>query len=545
MTHVAPERWADAAAGKLAPKKLARALAHAETCERCRLAQRRVFAARAAMAELAGAATPELPWDSIRAKIRWELSPAGTASSSFPALTPAPGSLDAQTPARTARTAAPTAPGSSKQPGRERPGFGPLAWGLSGAALLASAGVVTFAVLPALRSDGGAASTSRSSPSPSSPQPTQLAATQPVAPVAPVKHPASDRVVAAIGAGQPLLGLVTRARGAVQIDGESARLFERTIAAGAVLASGAGWMDVQLGEGSALAIGPRSSLRIERFDTAAIELSIDGVVDLEVAPRAAGQRFFVRSGAQLVEVHGTQFRVDHRADQTRVSCRHGLVTVREGARSIEVGAGQGALVHTGQPMPAPSPLTADELTELTLGTPYQVPWDDVLAVARTTARLELAAPEERRLRLDGIELGAGSVDVRVVRGRHLVETSQGGAFHRAGWAVVGAKSPTVRFEVSAEEAIRPPSGSYQRLRELRARLSTAELRRCVRPLLKQGMSGSFVRVELGVERDGTIGYLNILDTDLPVALAECVRAVVSDVRFVAGPAAKVIEKIEL
>lgn len=539
MIHVAPERWADAAAGQLAPKKLARALAHAETCERCRLAQRRVLAARAAMAEMAGAATPELPWDSIRAKIRWELSPAGAASSSFPALTPAPGSLEAQRPAR---TAAPTASGSSKpsgprgSTGRERPGFGLLGWGIAGATLLASAGIFTLTVLPALSSGGGS---DRPGHSALAPHPPELAAAQPV--------PAtSAERVAAIGAGQPLLGLVTRARGAVQIDGESARLFERTIAAGAVLASGAGWMDVQLGEGSALAIGPRSSLRIERFDTAAIELSIDGVVDLEVAPRAAGQRFFVRSGAQLVEVHGTQFRVDHRADQTRVSCRHGLVTVREGARSIEVGAGHGALVHTGQPMPSPSPLTAEELTELALGTPYQVPWDDATAVARTTSRLELSAPQERRLRLDGIELGAGSVDVRVVRGRHLVETSQGGgAFHRAGWAVVGAKSPAVRFEVSAEEAIRPPSGSYQRLRELRARLSTAELRRCVRPLLKQGMSGSFVRVELGVERDGTIGYLNILDTDLPVALAECVRAVVADVRFVAGPAAKLVEKLEL
>jgi ferric-dicitrate binding protein FerR (iron transport regulator) len=538
MIHVAPERWAEAAAGKLSPSKLERALAHAERCERCRLAQHRVLAARAAMTEMASAATPELPWDSIRAKIRWELSPAGTASSSFPALTPAPGALESQRPATSppARAAAKTA----GKPWRQRPAFGQLGWGVAGAALLASAGVVT---MTALWSGDSSDATDAGTPA-------QLAgarapATPPPAPSA-IEAAATAKPSATVAAGQPLLGLVTRARGAVQIDGEATGLFERTIAAGAVLASGAGWMDVQLGEGSALAIGPRSSLRIERLDTAAIELSIDGVVDLEVAPRAAGQRFFVRAGAQLIEVHGTQFRVDHRADQTRVSCRHGLVTVREGARAIAVGPGQGALVHTGQPMPPPSPLSADELTELTLGTPYQVPWDDASAVARTTARLELSAPATRRLRLDGIELGAGSVEVRVVRGRHLVETSEeGSAFHRAGWAVVGAKSQAVRFDVSAEESIRPPSGSYQRLRELRARVSTAELKRCVRPLLKQGMSGSFVRIELGVERDGTIGYLNILDTDLPVGLAECVRAVIADVRFVAGPAATVIEKLEL
>lgn len=510
--HPEPARWADADAGQLSPRQLARLEAHAAGCGRCRQVRDNVLVARAAMAELRATPSPapELPWDSIRAKIRWELSPAGT----------------------TGRL--PVSP-----PRRLLGGLGGLGgvpswawWGAASLVATAATAVLHFST------------------------PDERPGSAPVAPELIVRHPAAAPLPSPPPAAalQPLTGLVTRTRGAVQLDGDAAHLFARPIHAGAVLSSGAGWMDVQLGEGSALTLGPRGSLRFERLDAGAIELSIDGVVDLEVAPRAAGQRFLVRAGAQTVEVRGTQFRVEHRADQTRVSCRHGAVLVREGARSLEVAAGRVVAVHTGQPMPAPSPLTAAERIELALATPYRVPWDDAASVAAATARLELVATADRRLRLDGVELGAGSMEVRVGHGRHLVEASQaGGPFRRAGWAVVGAKAEAVRFEASpvantaaaVEEPGRASSPSYQRLCELRARVARGKLARCVRSIAKQGLSETFVRVELFVERDGSVGYLNILDTDLPTEIAECVRSVVADVRFVAGPAAKVVEQIEL
>lgn len=508
MRHVAPERWADALAERVPPDELARMTAHAESCERCRLAQRRIQAARGAMLAMAQAPAPELPWDSIRAKVRWELSPAGST-----------GELRIFEEAR-------------RRVRRTWLTFGVAAFAA------ASIGVVAPFLLardgdPARRQPELAAS-ERSSPR-----------AAPLAP-RPSADPSSLASAADHAAAQPLVALVTRARGAVQIDGDSQDLFERPIVAGAVLSSAAGSLDVQLGEGSALTLSPRGNLRIERLDSAVIELSIDGVVDLEVAPRAPGQRFLVRSGAQLVEVHGTQFRVEHRADETRVSCRHGLVTVREGARTQKIAAGETVAVRTGEPMAQPSRLDEAALVELALATPYRVPWDDAASVRTTTARLELVAAADRRVRLDGVELGTGTTSVRVGRGRHLVETSQGDApFRRAGWAVVGAKATSVRFEAGSEEATRTSGAAYQRLCELRARLVRAKLARCVRSLAKQGLSGTFVRVELAVERDGAISYLNILDTDLPGSLAECVRAVVSDVRFVAGPAATVVERIEL
>jgi hypothetical protein len=50
---------------------------------------------------------------------------------------------------------------------------------------------------------------------------------------------------------------------------------------------------------------------------------------------------------------------------------------------------------------------------------------------------------------------------------------------------------------------------------------------------------------LSVGRDGTVGYLNITDTDLPAEIAECVRAVVVNVRFPSGPIAVVAQRISL
>ncbi|MEZ4359494.1 MAG: FecR family protein [Kofleriaceae bacterium] len=492
MKHVPPHRWIDAAEARLSTRRVDEMNAHAETCARCQNARAQALAARATMTELRSEVAPELAWDEIRAKIRWELSPAGSSS---------------------ARLAAPPEDSGAR-------------WGLAGAlaAAVAVAAVVAGGDLPAPRRMTLALAAAR---------PTPAVVEEPGA-AAPAPAPTA------------LVALVTRARGAVQVDGEGGleELFARRLPAGAVLASGEGLLDVQLGPGTALTLGPRSSARLARLDSAAVELYVDGSLELEVAPRAAGQRFLVHAGAQTVEVRGTRFRVEHREDQTYVSCRHGLVAVREGARSVEVPAGRAVSVRTGQPMPAPSELSAAELLELAVTTPYQVAWDDVSTVAGSTSRLELTAAPARRLRLDGVELGAGAATVRVARGRHLVEASDGGGpFRRVGWAVVDARA-AVRFEAGAAEPARSQAAS-QRREQLRALLDRSRLARCVRPIAKQGLGATYVDVELAVGRDGTVSFLNITDTDLPAELAECVRTVVASVRFAAGPAATIVEHLAL
>lgn len=482
--HVAPERWAALAAGEVSARSAARMQEHAARCARCRQAQERVTAARAAMRELRDASAPELPWDSIRAKVRWALA------SGEPAA----------------------APRSLRWP--------------AALAALATVGVGALALLPG-----------RAGPAPEAPA---------QAPVAVAAAPA--RVAAPLGA------LVTRVRGVTQLDGvrDGASMFARVVGPQAVLATAAGALDLQLGEGTALTLGPRSTLRLERFDTEAIELTIDGVIDLEVAPRRPGQRFLVRAGAQTVEVHGTRFRVEHHADHTRVACRHGLVSVRDGAAEVSVAAGAVASLRTGEP-PRSTPLSAAEEVELALSTPYRLPWDDVAALAAGSARLELDVDPARRVRVDGQELGAGAVAVRVLRGRHLVETAAvGEPFRRAGWAEVGAGVVVAHFSESegasaalAASGASSPRARTARLAELRGALDRRQLARCVRPITKQGVADTFVTVELSVERDGAIGYLNILDTDLPGEIAECVRSELAKLRFRAGPSARLRERLEL
>lgn len=488
--HVAPVRWAKLAAGEVSAPAAARMRAHAARCVRCRQAQERIAAAQAAMRELREGTGPELPWDSIRAKVRWQLGS---------------GEGEAEAKPRGARR-----------------------W-LGAAAAVATVGAVVAAVALWPGSERAAAPPVAVAPSGAVP-----AVAPPVA-VAP----------------SPLSALVTRVRGVAQLDGtrDGAALFSRVVGAGTVVATAAGTLDLQLGEGTALTLGPRSTLRLERFDTEAIELSIDGVIDLEVAPRRPGQRFLVRAGAQTVEVRGTRFRVEHHADHTRVACHHGLVSVHDGAAEVAVAAGAVASLRTGEP-PLSSALSSSEALMLALAAPYRLPWDDADALAAGSARLELEVAPSRRVRVDGQELGAGAVAVRVLRGRHLVETAAAGEpFQRAGWAEVGAGVASARFseEEGASSAVGGATARARmaRLAELRRALDRRQLARCVRSITKQGLADTFVTVELSVERDGAIGYLNIVDTDLPGEVAECVRSELAKLRFGAGQAARLRERLEL
>lgn len=485
--HVPAERWVAQVRGRLSPLVVERDERHVAGCARCRAQRARVLRAWDAMTELRAEAPPELAWDSIRARLRWELSPAG-ASARLPVA-------------------------SDRRAATRR-------W------LLAACAVGGVACAIAAGWWGVEATRPPLARRPAVEQPAQAA-------------PAPQAAALAL--------VVTRARGVVQIDGErdGAALFSRAWGPGAVVASAEGSVDLQFGDGSGVALGPRSTLRLERFDTSAIELSLDGVADLQVAPRLPGQRFLVRAGAQTVEVRGTQFRVEHRAEHTRVACRHGLVQVRDGAAAVLVAAGRVTSVRTGAPLSPPVALTEAELVELALAAPYQVPWASPRELLAATARLEVAAPGTHHVRLDGIELGAGDAAVRATRGRHLVETAErGAAYRRAGWIEVASTARALRFEVATAPA-GAELGTERRRGELRARLDSRALGRCVRSITKQGVADTFVTVELSISHDGTIGYLNIVDTDLPAEVAECVRAVVAGTRFASGPAARLRERVDL
>jgi len=491
MTHVPPHRWADALAGRLDDAEQRAIERHAANCPSCARARDRVQRASDSFVAIKNQPPPELPWDSVRARIHWSVSTERNERIK----------LDAEPKPRW---------------------FAHAAFGVAAAAAFAYA----FVADPLPRSELALA------PHVDQPATPTRVVTPPV-PVAPT----------------PLAGLVNRATGDVMIDGiRTTDLFARRLVAGTVIATGDGRIDVQFGDASAFALAPRSMLELRRFDAEGIELVVEGTVDIEVAPRASHQTFIVRAGERVVEVRGTQFRVQHDKTTTTVACRHGLVAVRDRQGHVEVGAARRVDLAADHAV-APErmrPLSVDEVNDLAQATPMTLPmWS--LELLQSSAPLEIATVGRRDVRVDGVELGLAPMRVRVLPGRHTVEAADhAGRFRRAGWvdvAVPAAGSKPARLEVPAEP---PPTRNINaRRKQLQTGIDKARLAHCVRSIAKSGLTGTYVQIEIAVDPQGAVGFLNVIDTDLPSTTANCVREVLADVRFGAGDAATWRERIDL
>lgn len=494
--HIKPHRWADALAGKVSDSERAEMSRHAEGCRACARARDRVGRASDTFPIIRAEESPELPWDSVRARVHWSVSKQ--------------------------RREKQGAPARGKVPA--------LAWAALAAAAAGGLAVVTG----------------------SAPVGAPVAVSDPVAKLVP---PPTAAPAATKPAPTPIAGLVNRvSAGDVMIDGARPEaLFSRRIVAGTVIATGEGRLDVQFGDASAFALGPHSTLDIRRFDAEAIELAVDGTIDIEVAPRAPGQRFIVFAGEHAIEVRGTQFRVRHEPDATTVACRHGLVAVQDRAkRTALVGNARQVRVAAGASVEDTRvvPLSVDELGSLAAATPMTLPVWNAETLLATSAPLEVTAAGAREIRVDGIELGTAPLRVRVMPGRHTVEaTDTAGRYRRAGWIDVAAPSAGAR-PARLEVAPEPPPGAAsaaiaERRRQLTAGIDRASLARCTRSIAKAGLTDTYVQIEIAVDQTGAVGFLNVIDTDLPSATAGCVREVLADVRFKAGPAATWREKLSL
>jgi hypothetical protein len=189
-----------------------------------------------------------------------------------------------------------------------------------------------------------------------------------------------------------------------------------------------------------------------------------------------------------------------------------------------------------------SALSTDELAQLAAATPVTLP---VWTGAQTSAApLEIASVNRRDVRVDGVELGAAPLRVRVMPGRHTVEVAdRGGRYRRAGWADVTASKPA-RLDVMPEAPVAPTGGVAQRKKQLDSGIDRAKLRACTRRLAKEGITGAYVDVEIGVDAAGAVNFMN-LDSDLAGTTNDCVKAVLQGVQFGAGAAASWRERIEL
>jgi hypothetical protein len=485
VRHVAPHRWNELWAGRVPDGEREAMERHAAKCRACARARERVTRASDSFAPIKQQAAPELPWDSIRARIHWSVS------------------KDRR----------------DREQAQARPRRVPrLVWAVG-----ALAGATALAVV--LR--------------PSSP-PSERA---------PVIGGALPTIRAPLTAPSPiaLAGLVSRASGEILIDGVRAPdLFARQLVAGTVLATGEGNVDVQFGAASAFALGPRSTLELRKFDSETVELAVEGTIDVTVAARGPHQRFLVIAGDRTVEVRGTQFRVTHDSASTTVACRHGLVAVRDPHGEVDVATARRVQVAAGHALRdlRAVPLSVDELAVLAQATPMTLPLWEHDALAHNSAPLEIATVGRRDVRVDGIELGLAPLRVRVLPGRHTVEAADSaGRYRRAGWVDVAADGTPARVEVPAEAP--RTSGVTERGRQLRAGIDHDRIAHCMRSISRAGMTGTFVQVELSVDPAGAVGFLNVIDTDLPAVTSRCIRDVLADVRFGSGAAATWRERIDL
>ena len=483
--HVPPHHWADALHGRIDDAEREAMDRHAESCEKCARTKARVQRASDTFSTIRTQVAPELSWDAVRAKVHWSVS--------------------------TERRAK-VAPRASR-----------VGW----VAVVAAAAAATIGVVAIDRTE-----------------PAAPIAIAPVAPeIAPKTVPKAPTAEVA--------GLVTRATGDVLIDGlRPDDLFARKLGAGSVLATGEGRVDVQFGNASAFALAPHSMLELRKLDAMTVELVIEGTVDIEVAPRTNQQRFVVLAGDRTIEVRGTQFRVRHDKEATTVACRHGLVAVRDPSGLLEVGAARAVEVKAGRRVAGHqvTALSTSDVTALADARPMTLPIWDLDTLVQTSAPLEIATVGRRDIRVDGVELGRAPMAVRVMPGRHTVEAAdRAGRFKRAGWIDVAAPTAgarPARLEVPAESV--PTRDTTARRRQLKNGIDKARIAACTRQLAKSAdLAGAYVQIELSVDARGAVGFLNVIETDLPKDTADCVRRVLADVAFSTGAAATWRERIAL
>jgi hypothetical protein len=478
MSHVAPHRWADAFAGKLPESEIAKLDAHADGCPRCAQARDRVQRASQSFPSLRAQSSPELPWDSVRAKVHWAVS-------------------------KEKRS-----PRVSSRPRWVVPALGVGVLAVGGIA------VGLFA--------GESAPSKKATPTAVAPAP------------AAVKAEAT-----------PLAAVVVRATGTAQ------HSFDALVKAGDVITSQDARLDLQFDEASAIALAPGSIVSVRHLDTEQIELYLQqGSLDVTVSKRSPNQRFLVSlATGRTVEVRGTQFRVVESGTSARVECAHGKVALRDASGEVEIPGARKLELGAKAPVAdvRPTELSAEELKALVDATPLTMPvWPGAAQLAQQSSALEIATNSSRDVRVDGVELGTAPLRVRVMPGRHTVETADAaGRFRRAGWVDAAAGKPA-RLDVRAEEpAVATTTGITTRRTQLHAGIDRARLATCMRAIAKAGVTDTYVKIEIAVDATGAVQFLNVIDTDLPSTTATCVREVLVDVRFAAGPAATFRDKLDL
>jgi ferric-dicitrate binding protein FerR (iron transport regulator) len=488
--RVQPREWADYAADRLDAHRRAQLDELAAADGDAAAARERAMRARAVMSEISGSEAPELSWDSAFARIHWELS------------------LARRQPEVQSRRRWPR-------------------WAAAGAG---AAALAALALWVTGRPDGDPVATP------------QLAHSQ-------LDH--GSQVIPMQLEAEPLTGLVTLLEGAATRDGQpiGPDQLDRGITVGTTLATTDGRIAVQFGPGSAFELGPQSSVRLLRFDGGEVVLATSGTIDVEVSHRAPKQRFVVHAGANRVEVRGTRFRVEDRDGHLAVSCTRGEVATFVGNREpMAVAAGRRLSLTSGA-SPAVVEMSREEQDELdeSLDVITLDSWDQDWAGsgAHPSGLVAAEAASGTLIAVDGVEVGVAPLWVRVAPGRHHVATETNGTWGPGSWTVVGPSQRVVaKSDAPAAKPRRNRARSRRRARLIRDIEASPAVRGCVRGLEKRGLAeGAYLELEVGLGKS-SMHFLNVLRTDLPPAVASCVRRAVGRIELPPGPAVELRHRLQ-
>jgi hypothetical protein len=98
--------------------------------------------------------------------------------------------------------------------------------------------------------------------------------------------------------------------------------------------------------------------------------------------------------------------------------------------------------------------------------------------------------------------------------------------------------PLVLAQAKKDPTAGSAAGRRARKNELERALDRGRLRTCVRDIAKQGLlDGTHVELEIGVDANGAIRFLNIAGTDLPSRASSCIRDTVASAHLGSGAAA--------
>jgi ferric-dicitrate binding protein FerR (iron transport regulator) len=494
--HVAPDRWALLASGELTEAERVVLETHLHGCAACTEARRRVLSARRALHDLAAAPPPEPNWERLGARLHWTVS------------------------------------SESRRREREREVTRRRWWNRRlfpfalGGAALAAAGVVALVL-----ASGG-------DPSPGEPAPRVAEPARSVVP-APVVDRSTPPPAPPAPVKTPLEGVVTLLAGEAVLDG--APLGDgAAVRAGATIVTDGGRVAVQFGERSGFVLEPGSTLELASFDDANVELRVSGAVTVEVAKRRPGQRLAVIAGARSVEVRGTMFRVAHVDGDLDVTVTRGRVAVVEGPDAIEVPAGSRLALARAARVGSVLPAVMTERETTVMLARMQVPtipsWTDPHAMRAQSAMLAVAARPKARVRIDGVEVGAGAVAVRTMPGRHLVEV---GAVQRWVESEAGGRTDATFLDRGGtSERPKQVDDELERLRDKLERCGDSQ--RKYDPRFRAS-----IEVEIGILANGDVNYVAPVRGYPEGDVEECILSVVRDqARFPSGSKAQVRKTID-